>query len=282
MPPASDNQFSAEVTRSSRPPWFMFRGALGFEWTKIRAPIRHLPDELVGFRFMHLSDLHLRGYWSRAYDELIEGIAASPPDLLFVTGDFIDNKHDHRPGLRTLQRLLPKLKSRLGIYGILGNHDVDVIAPYLREMGVHLIDCRRALLESGNGARVELIGLPGLDRRDLDAHFIASQPAREAGTLRIVLSHFPDQFPKTRPLRADFFLAGHTHGGQICFPNGRAVITHDRSPWPYYKGIHRRDETWYIVSRGLGYSGVPVRLNCPAEVAEITVIGGGGREGRAL
>jgi predicted MPP superfamily phosphohydrolase len=250
----------------------MFRGPMGFEWTRVRAPVPGLAEELNGFRFIHLSDLHLRGPWSRAYDTLVEGLAQSPPDVIFITGDFIDNKHDHRPGLRTVQRLLPQLKSRLGIYGILGNHDVDLISPYLRELGVNLIDCRRALLEVPNGARLDLIGLPGLDRRDLDAHFIASQPPKQPGTLRVVLSHFPDQFRRTRPLGADFFLAGHTHGGQVCLPNGRAIITHDRSPWPFYKGVHRRDGTWYIVSRGLGFSGLPLRLNCPAEVAEITVI----------
>lgn len=271
MPPASANNLSAEVTRTPRPPWFMFRGPIGFEWTQIRAPVSGLADELRGFRFVHLSDLHMRGYWSRAYDALIEGLDKSPPDLLIVTGDFIDNKHDHRLGLRTLQRLLPRLKSRLGIYGILGNHDVDLIDPYLRDMGVHLCDGRRAVLESGTGAKLELIGLPGLDRCDLDSHFIASQPPKEPGTLRIVLSHFPDQFPRTKSLQADFFLAGHTHGGQICLPNGRAIITHDRSRWPFYKGIHLRDGTWYIVSRGLGFSGLPIRINCPAEVAEITL-----------
>lgn len=272
MPP--DQQISpiVEVRRTRRAPWFMFRGPIGFEWTRIQAPVSGLPDELNGFRFMHLSDLHVRGPWSRAYDTLVEGLAQSPPDIILITGDFIDNWNDHRPGLRTLQRLLPQFKSRLGIYGILGNHDVDLISPYLRDLGVHLIDCRRAVLESANNARLELIGLPGLNRRDLDEHFIRSHPPKAANTLRIILSHYPDQFPRCRPLNADFYLSGHTHGGQICLPNGRAIITHDKSPWPYYKGIHRRDGTWYIVSRGLGFSGLPVRLNCPAEVAEITVV----------
>jgi predicted MPP superfamily phosphohydrolase len=267
----SDKELAAQVSLERRGPWFMFRDTAGFEWTKIRAPIIDLAAELEGFRFVHLSDLHLRGYWTRGYDALIEGLEKSPPDLLVITGDFIDNKHDHRPGLRTLQRLIPRLKSRLGTYGIMGNHDTDLLDSYLREMGVHMLDGRRAVLQSGN-AQLELIGLPGLDRRDLDAHFIADQLAKAPGTLRIVLSHYPDQFRKTKPLNADFFLTGHTHGGQICLPNGWPIITHDRSPRVYSRGVHRRDGTWYIVSRGLGFSGLPVRMNCPAEVAEITVV----------
>jgi len=191
--------------------------------------------------------------------------------VLLITGDFVDNKHDHRPGLATLGRLLPRLKSRLGTYGILGNHDADVMSPYLTEMGVRLLDGRRARLESGGGAAIELIGLPGVARGDLDVHFIAGQPAKEPGVLRIVLSHYPDHILRVRPLGADVFLAGHTHGGQICLPGGVPIITHDRMPRRLSKGIHRHDATWYIVSRGFGYASLPARLFCPAEVAEIVL-----------
>jgi predicted MPP superfamily phosphohydrolase len=272
MPEDREKSLLAQVTRSPRRRWAMLRGPLEFERTRVRAPVPGLPDQLAGFRFVHLSDLHLRGQWYSAYDKLIAGFAQSPPDILFITGDFIDDKCDHRPGLRTLKRLLPQFKSRLGIYGILGNHDADVIAPYLRELGVNLITCQRAIVQPAPGAWLELIGMAGVDRHDLDSRFIASQPPKAANTLRIVLSHYPDHFSRAKPLQPDFYLAGHTHGGQVCLPNGRALITHDKSPWPFYKGIHRRDGAWYIVSRGLGYSGIPLRLNCPAEVAEITVV----------
>jgi predicted MPP superfamily phosphohydrolase len=261
-----------EVTRSRRGPWFMFRGPQGFEWTQIRAPIPGLPPELQGFRFVHLSDLHTRSYWSRGYDQLIQKMEQSPPDLLLITGDFINDLHEYRPGLRTLKRLLPKLKSRLGTFGILGNHDVDLIVPDLKDMGVTMLDSRRAVLESGGGAKVELIGLGGIARDELDAQFIAAQPPKPPQTLRIVLSHFPDHYERTKPLAADFFLAGHTHGGQICLPGGWPLITHDKMPRKFSKGIFRFDPTWYIVSRGLGFASVPVRINCPAEVAEITTV----------
>ena len=122
------------------------------------------------------------------------------------------------------------------------------------------------------GARVELIGLCGVDRRDLDETYIRTLPPREPRTLRIVLSHFPDHFRLTKPLAADFFLSGHTHGGQVCLPGGWPLITHDRMPKKYAKGIHRFGPTWYVVSRGLGYASFPIRVHCPAEVAEITTV----------
>jgi predicted MPP superfamily phosphohydrolase len=270
MGSAVDSELVAELVQARRGPWFMFRGPLGFEWNQVRLPVPGLAKELEGFRFVHLSDLHMRGTWSRGYDALIERLNQSAPDLLLITGDFLNDQHEHRPGLRTLKRLLPRLKARLGAYAILGNHDVDLLEPYLREMGVTLLDGRRALLESGE-AKLELIGLGGVARHDLDAHFIAAQPPKEPGTLRIVLSHYPDHFRRIRPLNADIFLAGHTHGGQICLPGGWPIITHDRMPRRYAKGVHRLDRTWYIVSRGFGFAGIPVRFNCPAEVAQITL-----------
>jgi predicted MPP superfamily phosphohydrolase len=272
-PAPANGQLLPEWSRARPGPWFMFRGPANFEWNPVRLPIPNLPPDLAGFRFVHLSDLHLRGFWSKGYDQLIERLEASPPDLILVTGDFIEDKHDHRPGLAQLRKLLPRLRSRLGTWGVLGNHDVDLVQPYLREMGVHLINGARALLESGTGATVELIGFPGLARTDLDAHFVAAQPPKAPNSLRIILSHYPDHFPRARPLQPDLYLAGHTHGGQICLPGGIPLLTHDKLPRRYGKGIHRLSDSWLIVSRGLGFaSEIPVRLFCPAEVAEITTI----------
>ena len=108
---------------------------------------------------------------------------------------------------------------------------------------------------------------------DLDAAYVASLPARTPGVVRIVLSHYPDHVRRIRPLEADLMLAGHTHGGQVCLPGGRPLITHDKLPRPYHHGVHRFEKTWVIVSRGFGFASPPVRLFCPAEVVQITLVG---------
>ena len=267
-----DGELIPEITCQRRAPWFAFGAAAPFEWTQIRLPTPNLPPELEGLRFIHLSDLHTRASWPSAYDRLIEQVQAANPDLLLVTGDFIDNKFDHRPALPILKRLLPHLTARLGVWAILGNHDVDVISPYLTAMGVNLIDGRRVEMVSPAGAKLELIGLPGVARTDTDARFIASIPPKSPDSLRIVLSHFPDHIRRTRPLHPDIVLAGHTHGGQCCLPGGRPLLTHDSLPHPLSKGVHRIHRTWLVVSRGIGYAGLPLRVFCPAEIAEITVV----------
>jgi predicted MPP superfamily phosphohydrolase len=67
------------------------------------------------------------------------------------------------------------------------------------------------------------------------------------------------------------FLAGHTHGGQVCFPGKVPIIRHDSLASRLVSGIHRYHDTWLVVTRGLGFSSYPIRLFCPAEVIELTL-----------
>ncbi len=109
-------------------PWLQLGSSAGFEWTVLDLPIPNLPEDLVGLRLLHLSDFHARNLWDPAYDHLIERVTQNRPDLIVFTGDFVDNKRDHRPGLPTARKLINSLHGRLGTVAILGNHD-GAVAP---------------------------------------------------------------------------------------------------------------------------------------------------------
>ena len=247
----------------------------GFEWNCAKLAVPNLPPALEGLRILHVSDFHLRRFWKSPYDQLLAGIARNPPDLLLCTGDYVEEKHDYRPALPMVLRLVKGFKARLGCYGILGNHDLYWMEPPLRGTNITLIDgARREIRVSGpdgtGDATIELIGLPGVNRRDLSDDFVNSIPRRRDGTLRVVLSHFPDHLRRVQyPLQPDLFLAGHTHGGQVCLPNGYPVVRHDTLPRRLCTGVHWVDRTWLVVNRGFGFSGMMVRLFCPAEVLEL-------------
>ena len=192
--------------------------------------------------------------------------------MILFTGDFVDHKHDHRPGLPVARKLINSLKSRLGTVGILGNHDSAVAAGHAHELNVNLIDHRRVLVPVGS-ANIELIGMGGLDRLDVNLAFLHSIGNKSPNNLRIILSHFPDNIRRCQFLTPDIYLYGHTHGGQMCFPNRRPIIRHDSLPHRLCSGVHRAYGTWMIANRGFGYSSYfQVRVFCPAEVIELRLV----------
>jgi len=242
----------------------------GFERTRVHLPVPGLADRFAGFRILHLTDLHLTHWWFEAYEDLHAILRDAPPDLILCTGDFVEHKWQQHHALPTLEGFLEGLRSRLGIFGILGNHDGDLLLPHLIGLPVQIINGGRAIIEA-NGGAIDLIGVPGVNRQDLDSEFLHSIPPRTPGQLRIVLQHYPDQVRVTRCLEPDIVLAGHTHGGQVALPGGIPIIKHDSLPRRYTSGVHRFDNTWLVVGRGLGFSTLPVRAFCPPQVMEIVL-----------
>lgn len=261
------------AVETGRGPRIQYRVPWQVEWNRRDLPVGDLPRALEGFRVIHLTDLHLRRFWSEAYDRLIRRVNDAAADLILITGDFVNSKRNHVPEVPFARRFVSQLQARFGCFGILGNHDRYGLEPRMNGSGVMLLDGRRQVIEV-NGAPLELIGLPGVDRRDVTGEVLERFPPREPGMPRLVLAHFPDLIRKARVLQPDIFFAGHTHGGQICLPGGIPIIRHDSLPPRLVRGIHRVDRTWLVVSRGLGFTGLPLRLFCPAEVIEITLVGG--------
>jgi uncharacterized protein len=252
-------------------PWLQLSVPHGFEYNRYRLPIPDLPQALEGFRVLQLSDLHLRPFWSGVYDQLLGRIHREAPDLILVTGDLVNNKRDHTREAPFAHRFVSQLRAPHGVFGVLGNHDQYGLPPKMEGAGITFIERRRHLLDV-NGATLELLGLPGVVRKDVTRKVLQSFPPREDHVPRLILSHYPDILRKAEPLRPDVYFAGHTHGGQICLPGGIPVIRHDSLPRRLTKGVHKVKNTWLVVSRGLGFTTLPIRMFCPAEVIEATLV----------
>lgn len=253
-------------------PWLQLGSVAGWEWNRVEVTIADLPPDLNGLRMVQISDLHLRSRWPRRLDEVIDRVNADPPGLILFTGDFVDDKYDHRAALPHVERLISRLLNDHGIFAIVGNHDMDLLAPHLARFGVQLMVHRRVEVPIG-AARIELIGLPGPERGDFDNRFVDALPPRRAGAPRIVLSHYPDLLRNMISVgrSPDVYLAGHTHGGQICLPNEYPILRHDSFPRRLCKGAHEVGGTCLVVSRGFGFTTLPLRIFCPAEVIEIVL-----------
>ncbi len=266
-----------------RGPILQYRLPTRFEHTRAELPIPRLPAALHQTRILHLSDLHFRRHWCRGHERIGRLTQIDPPDLILITGDFVDDRRDPSRALPLLRRFLAGLRSRLGIFGILGNHDAALPRSFFDDSPVRLIDGERLLIWRGDSA-IELIGLPGPLRKSLHDDFLTAPPpappppapARPDAAPpppRIVLSHYPDHLMRVAPaIQPDLFLAGHTHGGQVCLPGRIPIFRHDRLPRRLCTGIHRHLGAWLIVNRGLGMTQIPLRLFCPPQILELVLI----------
>lgn len=254
--------------------WLQRVSPAGFEWNLVTLPIRDLPVELVGTRIVHLSDLHFTDRWFDAHDVLVDAINDARADLVMVTGDFVRANVPLAGVAPLVGKLLAGISAKLGVFGVLGNHDRYGIDPHLAGMNINLLGGRCQTVKR-NGREIDLIGLPGFVREDMSESWVTRTAVtfpKRPGVPRVVLSHYPDHIRRVRPFAADVFLAGHTHGGQICLPGGIPIVRHDSLPWRYFGGVRDVDGTWLVNNRGFGFTKIPVRMFCPNEVVEIELV----------
>ncbi len=261
--------WQATLRRPALGPTLHFWSIEGFEFNRMTLALEGLAPALIGARLLHIADLHLRRRWPRGLDRLIDLVQANPPDILCYGGDQAHNMHHLAPSLPHIERLVKSLPSRRGTYAILGNHDGDLLGPRMEAWGVRVIGHQRIDVPVKDGF-VELIGFPGPEREDIEEEMGRRWPAKRPGVPRIILSHYPDLIHFARDIQPDLYLAGHTHGGQICLPGGHPILRHDSLRRRYCHGVHNYEDICLFVSRGMGFSSpLQVRAFCPCEVMEI-------------
>ncbi|MBC7783236.1 MAG: metallophosphoesterase [Burkholderiales bacterium] len=256
-------------------PWVEIGRLRRLQRQRYELPIRDLHPKLAGLRILHLSDIHIGRTWMPAWDGLLAWVQRDPPDVICITGDLVDNKFDHRPAIPLLEKFAAGLRSRLGVYVILGNHDTELLPLRAPNLPWRLL-CNESVQLRDEDVVLELIGLHGVHPQDVSSDVLERLlPIRSTidgeSRVRIVLSHYPAHALPLARSGADIVLAGHTHGGQVCLPGGVPIITHDYLPRRFARGAHRIGETWLITSRGCGFSKLPIRVFCPAETIEIVL-----------
>ncbi len=240
------------------------------------------PDRLDGLRVGVLADFHTGAPHvdERRVAEIVERMNAEKPDLVVLLGDYVDDEVALAAPVRpeAVADRLAALEAPLGTVAVLGNHDwhegVNRIAGALRHAGIPLLE--NHAIELGRGLWVAGLADAGTHRERL-GEALAGVPDGEPC---ILLTHNPDVFPRV-PSRVALTLAGHTHGGQLNVPflRGRAVPS--RFGLRYAGGLVEEDERQMYVSRGIGTSGLPVRLGASPEIAvlELSSSGDGASSG---
>jgi len=242
---------------------------------EIALPLRGVTPELGELRIAHITDLHIGPLLEpdrlRTFVRRINGLKA---DLVVITGDIFDFDPRYVEAGCTELGLL---EARFGVFAVLGNHDVytgaDIIEQTIARTGpIRLLRDTWQRLDI-DGVPLVIVGLDdrgeGWTEREAEHEALdriaAEIPDDEACLL---LAHRPSYFAHAARLGFSLMLAGHTHGGQVALPIAR---NHNPSRMisDHTRGIFTRGETTLYVNRGLGMAGLPLRINCPREIALI-------------
>jgi predicted MPP superfamily phosphohydrolase len=239
-------------------------GRYGLGVTRATVGVRGLPSALEGIRIGLLTDVHCSRWVSQ--QQIADAAAAlmnTRPDLIVLGGDYVTWGDRHY--VDRSAEALSALSAAEGVFAILGNHDDDTDMPAaLRRRGVHVLKDARTRLTIRNEA-LELVGIRFWTRRAAD---IATLTRGAHGPV-ILLAHDPRRIREAAALDIPLVLSGHTHGGQVVLPVVGAVAARK---FPVVAGLARRGNTSIFVSRGVGTVYVPVRVNCPPEVALVTLV----------
>ncbi|HEY2790017.1 MAG TPA: metallophosphoesterase [Gaiellales bacterium] len=251
--------------------WGLFE-AQWVEGRELTVGVPGLPAELDGLTILHLTDFHA-GTPSlnvRAMRKAVELGVWWQPDLVALTGDILSHGRARDAVVSAMEGLRPPL----GIFAVLGNHDVgDTHDPFSRgividdwgDAPVTLLRDRSTVVE-WRGCEIELAGVdPRLfaEGRNLPPVRLFSRP----GALRVLLSHFPEVPAEMPAGTCALALCGHLHGGQICLPGPSGKVRLSHRSYRYDEGVFEEPETTVVVSRGLGTTLVPFRLFARPEVS---------------
>jgi uncharacterized protein len=263
------------------------KGRFNFRVEKSNVFANNLPDAFDGFTIAHISDLHLGSFFDN-HQEVEKGIKMLTdlkPDIIFVTGDLVNNFAWEIDGW---EPVLSQLKAKYGVYSILGNHDYGDYVPWndqqekvdnlklliqkQKELGFDLLLNENRKIAIGNDF-IELIGIENWGKGgfakygDLNKAMENTDP----NSFKILLSHDPSHWDEQVLNKTDInlTLSGHTHGMQYGVEIGGFKWSPVKYRYPRWGGIYQEKKQYLNVNRGFGYIGFPGRVGMPPEISFI-------------
>jgi predicted MPP superfamily phosphohydrolase len=236
---------------------------------RVTAPIVNLHSALEGLRIAVLTDFHLQPFTKIDHVQAAVRMTNDlKPDLIVLLGDYVDSTVE---AIHELAPTLGQLNARLGVFGILGNHDYwkgeSIVRDALGKAGIYVFKNSGVSLPVGQG---ELF-LGGLESAWAGRPNISKAlENRRGNTPTVMLVHEPDYADKTAADGRALQLSGHSHGGQVRLPLIGAL---ELPSWGrrYDHGLYHLREMLLYTNRGIGLVEFPVRFNCPPEITEITL-----------
>lgn len=238
----------------------------------------NIPQEFNNYKIIQISDYH-NNKNKLLNNKLIKTIKKESPNFIVITGDLIDaSKTDINQAINLIKNI-----NYEKVFYVTGNHEASTesykkLKELLEENKVTILDNRIEIIKE-NSKEINLIGIddPSFYNRELTNDSDITKKEIESVSYNkdnysILLSHRPEQLERYAESKINLVLTGHAHGGQIRLPFIGGLVAPNQGLFPKYtNGIHKKDKTTMIISRGIGNSILPLRINNRPELVVITL-----------
>ncbi|MCU0424442.1 MAG: metallophosphoesterase [Candidatus Kapabacteria bacterium] len=266
-----------------------------FDVQRVAIPINNLPAQFHGMTIAQLSDIHAGSFFSeQPMQEVCRIVESLKPDLMLITGDWVNWRAAELPlVLPQIQRLcaFAARNARFGLWGCLGNHDhyssgaahAEILST-LRGVGVNLLVNQNTTF-CIDGAALQLAAIDNVGLRQNYGRLDKALETLSPENPTILMAHDPTFWDKkihAKPhetvagnLLVDLTLSGHTHGGQMGINLFGMDITPAALMYKQVAGLYADDYSLgqhIYVNRGIGTTGIPIRLGVPPEITLITLV----------
>ncbi|GEN57889.1 phosphoesterase [Halolactibacillus alkaliphilus] len=256
---------------------WLYRGNTIIEVTELRIESDSLPESFNGFKIAHVSDLH-NATFGEGNASLLALLKAQEPDMIAVTGDVIDSR---RTDVEIAIHFLKEAVKIAPVSYVTGNHEARIpeyqlFKNTIENIGVNVLTNTMIELKRGP-ALIYIAGIEDPAFNTGHSEFVTTHEQLEATLIEnqaytVLLAHRPEHFSLYKLMEVDLVLAGHAHGGQVRLPFIGGFVAPDQGFYPdYTSGPYKEESTTMIVSRGIGNSILPLRVNNPPELVTVTL-----------
>lgn len=248
--------------------------------TRYTLASNRLPNAFDHYKIVVVSDLH-NAEFGEHNDVLVDLVKQEKPDMIALTGDLVDSQ---KTNMEIAQALVQQLVTIAPCCYVTGNHEAwlgesyQALEKILQEESAVVLHDAVIQLKKG-GQAIQIAGLDDPDFTDRDSSIQQSMLETKLERLNlgseycVLLSHRPEAFEAYLNQKVDLVLSGHAHGGQFRVPFVGGMIAPNQGFFPKYDaGMYTQDNTTMIVSRGVGNSIIPVRVNNRPEIVSIELI----------
>ncbi len=245
--------------------WQGLKNSKQLELSDLKVKLPGLPTQFDDFKLLFITDTHLRQHTSKI-DLILQKCDEAKPDLICLGGDYCFTSMSSNSAIQ----LFDSLSARCKTVGILGNADYRINEDTRKSWTKHIkLLVNHSLCLQRNGKELWITGVDD-PHHERDILPIALAPVPDNASV-ILLAHSPEIINRPIDKRIKLILTGHTHGGQICMPDGKALYNNISLPAEFSSGLHEVGDAMLYVSRGVGSTRVPVRFSCPPELTLITL-----------